>query len=50
MLNLYIYDLGNATLSKPRLVADDTCLVLSNFYLSILEDNYNRELNNLTKW
>ena len=38
--------LGNATLSKPYLFADDTCLVLSNFSLSKLEDNCNRELKN----
>ena len=40
----------NATLSKPHLFANDTCPVLSNFSLSKLEDNCNRELNNLTKW
>ena len=47
---IYIKDLGNATLSKSRLFADDTCLVLSNFSLSKLEDSCNRELNNLKKW
>ena len=44
---LYINDLGNATLSKPSLFADDTCLVLSISSLSKLEDNCNRELHNL---
>ena len=42
-------DLGNATLSKHHLFADDTCLVLSSF-LSKVEDNCNRELNNLKQW
>ena len=31
---IYINNLGNATLSKPRLFADETCLVLSNYTLS----------------
>ena len=47
---IYKNDLGNATLSKPRLFANDTCLVLSISSLSKLEDNCNRELNNLKKW
>ena len=47
---IYITDLGNAILSKPRLFADDTCLVLSNSSLSKLEDNCNKKLNNLKKW
>ena len=47
---LRITDLGNATLSKPRLFAYDTCLVFSNSSLSKLEDNCNKELDNLKKW
>ena len=47
---IYINDLGNATLSKPRLFADETCLVLNNFSLSKFEDNCYRKLNNLKKW
>ena len=47
---IYVNNLGNATLSKPRLFADDTCLVLSNSSLSKLEDNCNKELNSLKKW
>ena len=47
---MYINDLSNATLSKPPLFVDVTCLVLSNSSLSKLEDNCNRELSNLKKW
>ena len=47
---IYLNDLGNANLSKPRLFADDACLVLSNSSLSTLKDICNRELNNLKKW
>ena len=47
---MYMNDIGNSTFSKPRRFADDTCLVLSNSSLSILEDNCNRKLDNLKKW
>ena len=46
----HIKNLSNTTLSKLRLFADDTCLVFSNSSLLKLEDNCNRELNNLKKW
>ena len=43
-----INDLGNVTLSKPCLFANNTCLVLSNSSPSI-EENCNKEVNNLKK-
>ena len=46
---IYLKDPGKAILSKPRLFADDTCLVVSNSSLSKLENNCNKELSNLKK-
>ena len=43
---IYINDLHNAV-TKPRLFADDTCLVLSNPSLTALETNCNLELKKL---
>ena len=47
---VYINDLPNATSSKPRLFADDTCLVLSNSSPSLLETDCNLEMQNLKIW
>ena len=46
---IYINDLHNAV-TKPRLFADDTCLVLSNPSLTALETNCNLELKKLQNW
>ena len=46
-------DLPNAIISKPRLFADDTCLILNNPSASALEtwsSACNLELHNLHKW
>ena len=45
-----VNDLHNATLSKPHLFADDTCLVLSDKSISLLEQSCNSELHRLKKW
>ena len=47
---VYINDLHNATSSKPRLFADDTCFVLSNSSPSLLETDCNLEIQNLKIW
>ena len=47
---VYVNDLCHATTRKPRLFADDTCLILRNSSLSDLELNCNAELQNLNKW
>ena len=47
---IYINDLPNAIISKPRLFADDTCLILNNPSASALETACNLELHNLYKW
>ena len=47
---IYVNDITNATSCNPRLFADDTCLVLNNSSLSILELNCNIELKNLKNW
>ena len=47
---VYVNDLCNAITCKPRLFADDTCLILRNSSLSDLELNCNTELQNLNKW
>ena len=47
---IYINDLPNAIISKPRLFADDTCLILNNLHASALETACKLELHNLYKW
>ena len=47
---IYVNDLCNAITCKPRLFADDTCLILRNLSPSDLELNCNTELQNLNKW
>ena len=47
---IYINDLPNAIISKLRLFADDTCLILNNPNASALETACNLELHNLYKW
>ena len=46
----YINDLPNAISSKPRLFADDTCIMLSDSSLPNLETTCNAELNQLKNW
>ena len=43
-------DIVDATSCKPRLFADDTCLVLSNTSITNFESNYNRDLTKLLNW
>ena len=45
-----INDLPNATSSKPRLFADDTCTMLSDSSLPNIETKCNTELNQLKNW
>ena len=47
---LYINDLKNALMSKPRLFADDTCLLIKNNNLKELQEQGNQELNMLQSW
>ena len=47
---IHINDLPNAIISKPRLFAGDTCLILNNPRASALETACNLELHNLYKW
>ena len=47
---IYVHDLFNATLTKPRLFADDTCFVISNSSPLNLELQCNLELQNLCNW
>ena len=47
---VYINDLPNATSTKPRLFADDTCLVLSHSSPTLLEKDCNQEMQNLNIW
>ena len=47
---IYINDLPNATFSKPRLFADDTCIMPSDSSLPNLETKCNTELNQLKNW
>ena len=49
LIPVYINDLSNAIISKPRLFADDTCLILNNPNASALETACNLELHNLYK-
>ena len=42
-------DLYNATLSRPRLFADDTCLMVSEKSISLLEQSCNSELHRQKK-
>ena len=44
---IYMNDLYNATLSRPRLFADDTCLMVSEKSISLLEQSCNSELHRL---
>ena len=50
LLLIYINDLPNAIISKPRLFADDRCLILNNPSASAPETASNLELHNLYKW
>ena len=47
---IYINDIPNALFSKPRLFADDTCLVIQASNPSSLEKSVNRELVNVCEW
>ena len=47
---IYINDLPNAISSKPRLFADDTCIMLNDSSLPNLETKCNTELNQLENW
>ena len=47
---VYVNDLCNAITFKPRLFADDICLIFRNSSLSNLQLNCNTELQNLNKW
>ena len=47
---IYINDIPNALFSKPRLFADDTCLVIQASNPSLLQNSVNRELGNVYKW
>ena len=47
---IYINDLSNAISSKPRLFADDTCIMLCDSSLPNLETKCNTELNQLKNW
>ena len=47
---IYINDLPNALLTKPRLFADDTCLFLENSTLTSLEYNCALEVSSLLDW
>ena len=47
---IYINDLPNAISSKPRLFADDTCIMLSDSSLPNLETKCNTDLNHHKNW
>ena len=47
---IYVNELFNATLTKPRLFADDTCFVISNSSPLYLELQCNLDLQNLCNW
>ena len=47
---LYINDLKNALMSKPRLFADDTCFLIKNNSLNELRELGNQELKMLQSW
>jgi len=46
---MYINDLPNAILEKPRLFADDTCLIINEPSSTILKSTCNLELLNLSR-
>ena len=50
LLTTFINYLPNTIISKPRLFADDTCLILNIPCASALETACNVELHNLNKW
>ena len=50
LLILYINDLGNCTLVKPRLFADDTCLVHSADTIDNLSKLINQDMVNVSNW
>ena len=50
MDTLYINDLHNSLESKPRLFADDTCLLVKGSNFEQLEINLNAQLHNLHLW
>jgi len=47
---LYINDLGNSVTCLPHLFADDTCLLIGNSNLTLLEAAMNNDLENVSKW
>ena len=47
---IYINDLTNALHSEPRLYADDTCLVVSNYSVKKLQTDCKEELQNAKMW
>ena len=47
---LYINDISNCTTCKPRLFADDICLMLNNRNLSQLNSNIDEEITTVNYW
>ena len=47
---LFINDLINSVKCLPRLFANDTCLVVLNRDIMLLEQEMNQELSNVYKW
>ena len=50
LFTLYINDISNCTTCKPRLFADDTCLMLNNRNLSQLNSNIDEEITTVNNW
>jgi len=40
LFTIYINNLSNATLSKPRLFADNTCLIINESSCNVLESTF----------
>ena len=50
LLLIYINDTPNALLEKPRLYADDTCLIISSPTIEDLNSRFKAELHNSQIW
>ena len=47
---LYINDLPNSLINQPTLIANDTCILISNYSLVNLETQSNDELKSVSEW
>ena len=47
---MYINDISSSAINSPRLLVDDTCLILQDRHLNILYKKVNAEISSVSNW